>query len=438
MRARLGTALVATLALLFALSARASAATITPNTNADELNTGGACSLREAISSANGDTAVGGCAAGSGTDTIVLTGGSTYVRSLTGADEGANGADDLDVRTDPLKIQVAGTGGAIIEGNGAPSGGRVIQIHDSVAVSISGVTIRNGNVGIGDGGGIYAYGPLTLADSTVSDNVARDFGGGIENDFPSTLTNVTLSGNSAGFSGGGIDNDEGKATLNNVTVTGNTADSNGDGSGGGGGVAGGFVRNTIMAGNSDGSLGLANQSPDCGGITSQGHNLVGKTTGCTFTAGAGDLLSVDPVLGPLADNGGPTFTHALLKGSPAIDGAGPGAAPTDQRGVPRNPDIGAYEYATCGGKVVNRVGTSGKDTLTGTSAADGILRLDGKDSLKGLAGKDGLCGGKGKDTLKGGKAKDKLIGGKGADKLLGGKGNDSCKGGKGKDTLTSC
>ena len=90
---------------------------------------------------------------------------------------------------------------------------------------------------------------------------------------------------------------------------------------------------------------------------------------------------------------------------------------------------GAYEYATCGGKLVNRVGTSGADKLKGTSASDGILALDGKDTLKGLAGKDGLCGGNGKDKLNGGGGKDKLIGGKG---------NDVCNGGAGKDTTKSC
>jgi len=438
MERRLSRALVAgTFALLLAPPSLGSAATITPNTTADELNAGGGCSLREAISAANGDAATGGCPAGSGADTIILTRGSTYVRLLTGANENANAADDLDIFNDDLTVQVAGRGGAIIEGNGAPSGGRVLDIRDSVAVTISGVTIRKGNVEIGDGGGINAYGPLTLTNSTVSGNVAGFFGGGIENDFPSTLTNVTISGNSADFSGGGIDNDEGAATLNNATVTGNIADADADGVGGAGGVAGGFVRNTIVAGNTDASPGLANQSPDCGG-TSLGNNLIGNTSNCSFTPSTGDLTGVDPLLGPLADNGGPTFTHALLAGSPAINRAGPGAAPTDQRGVPRSSDIGAYEFTTCGGKVVNRVGTSGKDTLVGTSGADGILALDGKDILKGLAGNDGLCGGNGKDKLKGGKGRDKLRGGKGADRLLGGKGNDSCTGGKGKDTLTSC
>ena len=425
------TALVAgTCALLFALPALASAATITPNTTADELNAGGACSLREAISSANGDAAIGGCPAGSGTDTIVLTGGSTYVRSLTGVNEDANGSGDLDIRAGSLTIQVVGPGGAIIEGTGAPSGGRVIQILDSVAVSITGVTIRNGNVPIGDGGGIYAYGPLTLADSTVSGNFAGGFGGGIENDFPSTLTNVTLSGNTANFGGGGIDNDEGRATLNNVTVTGNKADADGNGTGGGG-RRGGRLHEEHDRGREHGRHpGLATASSDCAG-TSLGHNLIGSTVNCSsFTPATGDIIGVDPLLAPLADNGGPTLTHALLPGSQAIGGAGPESAPTDQRGVPRNSDIGAYELATCGGKVVNRVGTSGKDTLTGTSAADGILALDGKDTLKGLSGKDGLCGGNGKDILKGGKGKDKLIGGKGNDKLSGGGGKTTARAAK--------
>ena len=69
---------------------------------------------------------------------------------------------------------------------------------------------------------------------------------------------------------------------------------------------------------------------------------------------------MDPLTGPLADNGGTTFTHALLEGSPALNGAGPTAAPTDQRGVPRTSDIGAYERELCGGVVVNRVGTDGR------------------------------------------------------------------------------
>src|SRR5262249_52070792 len=104
------------------------------------------------------------------------------------------------------------------------------------------------------------------------------------------------------------------------------------------------ARNTIIAGNT------APTAPDLSGsLGSQGHNLIGNTEG-----GSGfhetDLLNVNPLLGPLQDNGGPTLTHALLPGSPAIDGGDPTDAPEwDQRGegfyrvVGKNIDIGAYE-----------------------------------------------------------------------------------------------
>jgi hypothetical protein len=80
-----------------------------------------------------------------------------------------------------------------------------------------------------------------------------------------------------------------------------------------------------------------------------GFNLIGNTNGGTGFGSTGDLLGVNLLLGPLADNGGPTFTMALLPGSPAIDaGTSVGAPSTDQRGVPRpqgsNVDIGAYEF----------------------------------------------------------------------------------------------
>jgi hypothetical protein len=82
-----------------------------------------------------------------------------------------------------------------------------------------------------------------------------------------------------------------------------------------------------------------------GTIVSNGHNLDGDGT-----CGLGeptDLPGTDPLLGPLADNGGPSETHALLPGSPAIDAGPPTCEATDQRGVPRPQeaacDIGAYE-----------------------------------------------------------------------------------------------
>jgi Ca2+-binding RTX toxin-like protein len=191
------------------------------------------------------------------------------------------------------------------------------------------------------------------------------------------------------------------------------------------------LRNTIIAGNSDVSPAGVGTAPDCGGtLRSGGNNLIGDHTGCGFAPRGGDKINVDPRLGPLMNNGGSTFTHALLAGSPAIDSGGGDAVPIDQRGVPRkSSDIGAYEFARCGGKVVNRVGTSGEDRLIGTAKADGILALGGKDVLKGRAGKDGLCGGGGRDRLRGQGGRDTLIGGKG---------KDVCKGGPGKDREKGC
>jgi hypothetical protein len=125
------------------------------------------------------------------------------------------------------------------------------------------------------------------------------------------------------------------------------------GGGNGGGVAregsapGMFLHNTIIAGNTGGG------APDCVGFNSGGTvihsgNLIGDLSGCSYPApGPGEITGVAPLLGPLADNGGPTQTEALLGGSPAIDAAVAPCPATDQRGVPRPQlagcDIGAFE-----------------------------------------------------------------------------------------------
>ncbi len=133
----------------------------------------------------------------------------------------------------------------------------------------------------------------------------------------------------------------------------------GVGSAVGGGIALGVnttLRNTIVAGNT------ASSRPDLSGtLAGSGYNLIGNTTGASGFA-ATDLLNVDPLLGPLLDNGGPTQTHALLSGSPAIN-AGEPAAPTsltfpkwDQRGAGfariavGRLDIGAFEVQGRGGE----------------------------------------------------------------------------------------
>jgi Ca2+-binding RTX toxin-like protein len=176
-------------------------------------------------------------------------------------------------------------------------------------------------------------------------------------------------------------------------------------------------------------------------VVSQGYNLLPAAPDCPVAAATGDQTTADPGLAQLANNGGPTPTEALLASSTAINSANPatpgsgGAAcpATDQRGVPRTLggrcDVGAYERVSCQGKLVNRVGTNGPDTLVGSSSADGILGLGGPDVLRGGSGGDGLCGGDGGDQL---------FGEAGPDFLDGGAGTDVCNGGTESDQAVAC
>ncbi len=291
-----------------------------------------------------------------------------------------------------------------------------------------------GNTALDDTGALYSSGDsLTITNALFSGNTAGEIRGGamIATNGTLSITNATFSGNSISGDGdgGAIANEMGSTTnLNNVTITGNSVTGTGDG--------GGIyrqdgtlnIRNSIIAGNTD----AGGQAPDCGAsmgdaFTSGGHNLIGSTTGCTFTP-VGDLSGVSPLLGPLADNGGLTQTHALLAGSPAIDAGGTDCAGSDQRGLPRGTcDIGAYELVLCRKVAVNRIGTEGNDSLTGSPGRDGILALGGRDTLRGKGGNDGLCGGPGKDTLRGGGGKDRLDGGPGKDLCVGQAGRDKAR-----------
>lgn len=207
-----------------------------------------------------------------------------------------------------------------------------------------------GNIADGDGsgGGIWNSGTMTVTRTTINGNMALQptfggVGGGIVNGGTMVIINSTLSQNSAGSNGGGIFNG-GVISLTNTTIVSNTAP-----------VGSGLrnldgaveVKNVIVANNA-----ATNCTASTVPITSHGHNLENGNT-CNFT-GPGDLINTDPLLGPLQDNGGPTLTHALLAGSPAIDaGDNVGCPPIDQRGAPRPIDggsgsaicdIGAYEY----------------------------------------------------------------------------------------------
>ena len=225
-------------------------------------------------------------------DTLELATNSTY--TLTVINNDTNG------------LPVIGSDGGhklVIHGNGATlqrstAGGtpafRIFQIGTGADVTIDRLTIMNGN-----------------------QNVSGGEGGGIDNNHATlTITNSTLSGNSA-TTGGGILNSgfDGSATLS----------------------IGGTVLNAGGSG--------ANIFNNSGTVTSLGYNLSSDDGGGFLTA-PGDQINTNPMLGLLQNNGGPTFTHALLVGSPAIDAGRP---EFDQRGPEFNRvvngriDIGAFE-----------------------------------------------------------------------------------------------
>jgi hypothetical protein len=204
----------------------------------------------------------------------------------------------------------------------------------------------------GWGGGINNRGTLTVIRSTISGNTAH-MGGGIYNAGVATIHSSTISSNTAKVDGGGIaTTSSGHTTLAFVTITANASDSDSDGSGDGGGLSAAgptASSGSIVAANTD----QGGESPDCSGdLQSDGHNLLGSAAGCGLVGVPGtDLTGVDASLGPLADNGGPTLTHAPTPGSPAVDAAGTqGCFEADQRGVARPQgsecDVGAVEVSS--------------------------------------------------------------------------------------------
>jgi hypothetical protein len=210
-------------------------------------------------------------------------------------------------------------------------------------------------------GGVMTFGPtVRIVESTISNNLASA-GPGVEGDGGGIyvgpkgrveLTNSTVAGNGAYTSGGGIFSDAGSnASISFSTIARNRADADHANGGTTGGVhlrtqgvqvaARARISNSVLALNVEAN----GVSTDCGGIgfLGTGVNLI-TTTNQGSCSAATPIVAANPRLGPLARNGGPTATVALLSGSPAI-GAAVGKAPKfDQRGVRRkNPDLGAYE-----------------------------------------------------------------------------------------------
>jgi CSLREA domain-containing protein len=348
------------------------AANFTVNSSADAAGScpGANCTLREAIG-----TAVGG-------DTISFSLPANSAITLTSTELLIN-----------KNLTITGPGANLLTVQRSTAAGtpdlRIFHIVGKFNVTFSGLTIRAGNLTANDiGGGIYNEGAnVTARDCTIADNVVGFGGAGVNNraDGQSStvqLFNCTVSNNTGKASAGGIINlaaNGGNASMSlvNCTVSGNTGASLAGGIGNGtsnGGTASLSIFNCTFSGNTPGALYVggttemgntilkrgASGANIVGTITSRGHNLSDDAAGGDASTGpggtlnaTGDQRNTDPRLGPLQNNGGPTFTHNLFSNSPARD-AGDDAVlgpplnlMTDQRGFPRRvgstTDIGAVE-----------------------------------------------------------------------------------------------
>lgn len=321
----------------------------------------GAVAMLDGVTVRNGNPGPGGATGGaiSNTGTMVLS-NSTVASSTAGVGGGIYNGTSMVVEGS-LVVGNSGNGGAYSDTDGLGGG-----IFNSGTLTVNNTTV-SGNTAPGvywwgvAGGGIFNdEGMVTVTASTISGNT---FGSGVVNlNGNVIIQNSTVSGNtgSTGFGGGGIFNASfgAHATLSLIssTVTGNVADAP-NGFGGRGNALGEY-------GSPPGSITVKNSILDSvagGGLTcytaplnSLGHNLASDNS-CGLS-GEGDLNDIDPMLGLLADNGGPTLTHALLDASPAIDAvpvpdctdAAGVALVIDQRGEgrPQGPacDMGAFEH----------------------------------------------------------------------------------------------
>lgn len=361
-----------------ALASVAQAATITVTTSTDEFGEDAEdCSLREALQAAITDSAFGGCIAGSALlDTIQLS-GSTYAITRAGANEDANATGDFDVSGNSIIIlQGVGAQRTTLDGAGLD---RVIDVASSPdsQLFLLDLTVRGGDSGNGDGGGIRmrgetlivrrshiagntgrvgggiyataAAGDVQVIESAVTRNVANGLGGGIHSSGTLKLVNATISENRSTSLGGGLSS-SGNSSLKSVTIAFNSAETYGGAYFSAGSAT---IDNSLFANNGQqGDLNDAAADLRCSITAASGGYNSYMRRDCPFTPFRTSDRQEDPQLSTLVDAGRGTPVHVLMKDSPVIgtgspppfDGADAHCPSSDQRGAARMEcDRGAFE-----------------------------------------------------------------------------------------------
>ena len=287
-------------------------------------NDAGPGSLRQALADAQGGETIQFDAALAG-QTITLTTGALVVATDVTIEGPASAGITISGNRASRVFETTGIGVVLrnltITGGKVSSPGAGILNGGTLTIDHSVITANETSAGVmvpNYGGGVYNYSPgvLTVVNSTISGNTAEGAGGAISGTGPIAIINSTIADNDAPL-GGGVFLQAGPLRLHNALIANNA------------------VANCAM------SIGVTFDD-----FTYQGTNLSSDASCGTDPA----ILVGDPILGPLASNGGPTQTHALLVGSPAIDAATACTVTTDQRYVVRPQlaggacDIGAYEF----------------------------------------------------------------------------------------------
>ena len=409
--------------ILAALTAQAATWRVTKIADTNDGLCDSDCSLREAIAAAGTGDTIAFSSLFDTAQTITLSDAAGFRTLVINKNLTINGkgANLMNIRRDTtssvnfriftvnenftLVLNGATVSGGRVAGSGVVSAGIAAFFNTNLVINachITGNSVVSSDVFIGGGISILG-GTLNITNSTISNNridtANTNLGGGIfiNSAVQATISNSTISGNTVNaasgfqtdFNGGGIYN-KGILTITNSTVTDNGAD--------GANSAGGIytetfvsVGNTIIAGNRNNSAqpDVAKSADQNANYNSRGFNLIGNVGAVTTFNQSSDQTGnssspTNPLLKPLADNGGTTPTHALLVSSPALDKGFSFGATTDQRGQPRpidnpsvfpapggdNSDIGAFEAGAFASFVVTKIA----DTNDGACDSDCSLR----------------------------------------------------------------